>query len=41
VNGKVASQNEEQIIDPSEIEDNLLTLSLKDLVVILKYLQSL
>jgi len=41
VNGKVVSQNEEQIIDPSEIEDNLLQLSLKDLVVMLKYLQSL
>ena len=41
VNGKIVSQNEEQLIYPNEIEDNLLELSLKDLVAIIKYLQSL
>jgi hypothetical protein len=41
LNGKVISHGDEQLFDPNDLEDNLLDLSLEDLTIMLKYLQSL
>lgn len=41
LDGKIISKQEEQIVEPSKIESNLLEISLKDLVIMLKYFNSL
>jgi hypothetical protein len=41
LNGKVISQSDEQLFGPNDLEDNLLNLSIEDLTIMLKYLQSL
>jgi hypothetical protein len=41
LDGKIISKQEEQLVEPSEIESNLLEISLKDLVIMLKYFNSL
>jgi hypothetical protein len=41
MDGKIISKQEEQLIEPSEMDANLLEISLKDLVILLKYFNSL
>ena len=41
MDGKIISKQEEQLIEPSEMDANLLEISLKDLVIMLKYFNSL
>jgi hypothetical protein len=41
MDGKIISKQEEQLIEPSEMDTNLLEISLKDLVILLKYFNSL
>jgi hypothetical protein len=41
MDGKIISKQEEQLIEPVEIDANLLEISLKDLVILLKYFNSL
>jgi hypothetical protein len=41
MDGKIISKQEEQLIEPVEMDANLLEISLKDLVIMLKYFNSL